>query len=43
MHIFCLAGYKDVYLITDGCDKNKDIRVVFLFPVIGKGTKGTCI
>ena len=43
MDLFCLASDKDVDLVTDGCDKNKHIRVVFLFPVIRKSTKGTSV
>ena len=40
---FVLLSNKDVDLVTNGCDKNKHIRVVFLFPVIRKGTKSTSI
>ena len=32
-------GNKDIDLVTDGCDKNKHIRVIFFVSVIRKGTK----
>jgi hypothetical protein len=41
--VFVLACYEKIDLVTDCCDQNKDVRVIFLFPVIRKGTKGTCI
>ncbi len=45
MHIFCLAGYKDIGLVWVAATRTSTSRVIFFcfHPVIRKGTKGTCI
>ena len=43
MNIFRLACYKDINFFANVSCKDKDVRVVCLFPLVSKGTKGTCI